>query len=566
MRNNQPVTGHEVFMRDDMIIVSKTDEKGKIQFVNKDFLDISGFKADELIGQPHNIIRHPDMPTEAFEDLWRDLKAGLPWSGYVKNRVKNGDHYWVHANATPVVENGRTTGYISIRSKPDAATTRVVDDIYRQFRAGKADGMSIEHGRVMKHGFKDRMHRYFERFDNKIIAVILALCTIILIIGGMGFYFSGHVVDSPSSIGVWLNSGIIVAGLIGAFFASRYLRRTLDKRLSYLDRCLNSIAGGNFTTDISVNDDELQNILVTIKALQAKLAYNELEKKELERQKKESQIELANRFENEVGAVVNGISTAATELQSTAESMGATAEETSRQSTAVAAASEQATANVQTVSAATEELASSVKEIENQIAQSTLRISEAVQQANAANDRVRSLSEAAQKIGSVIDIIHQIAGQTNLLALNATIEAARAGESGKGFAVVASEVKHLAGQTAKATEEISQQVGHIQEETRNSVEAIQKIAGKISEVNKIAQTIEASVAQQGGATSEIAKNVTEAAMGTQEVTSNMVGVSKAAGDTGAAATQVLSAASEVAKYGELLRSKVRDFLDGVRNA
>jgi PAS domain S-box-containing protein len=106
MRDNGPVTQREVVMRDDMIIVSRTDEKGRIQFINEDFLEIAGFTKEELIGQPHNIIRHSDMPPEAFEDMWRDLKAGKPWNGFVKNRIKNGDHYWVEANAMPDVVNG----------------------------------------------------------------------------------------------------------------------------------------------------------------------------------------------------------------------------------------------------------------------------------------------------------------------------------------------------------------------------------------------------------------------------------------------------------------------------
>ena len=119
MRNNGPVTQREVFMADASVIVSRTDDKGRIQFMNKDFLDISGFTKDELMGQPHNAIRHIDMPPEAFEDMWRDLKAGKPWSGYVKNRCKNGDHYWVQANAMPEYENGQMVGYLSIRNKPD---------------------------------------------------------------------------------------------------------------------------------------------------------------------------------------------------------------------------------------------------------------------------------------------------------------------------------------------------------------------------------------------------------------------------------------------------------------
>ncbi len=707
MRNNQPVTQREVYMKDGSCIVSSTDDKGRIQFMNEDFIEISGFTKDELMSQPHNIIRHPDMPPEAFEDLWRDLKAGLPWSGYVKNRTKNGDHYWVLANAMPVVENGRTTGYISIRSKPDAATTQAVGRIYQQFREGKAGSLAIEHGRVVDKSSKATFKRRFERIGGKIAAVAAVLCAMIILISGVGFYINSQITESlrtvyedrtvpagqladinrllqgnmynlssavpepkdqaikdakdvedalpemrkvwadymatyltpeekvlatryneeqdqmikqvflpgielarsgksqelqrlltektplfdqavetndklvqlqlnvakeeyelakkHGTVGICLSLTVLLAGLVVAFMASRYLSRVLNSKLQYLDARLGSIMSGNYQTEVAVGDDELQNIMITVRALQAKLAYGELEKAQLAREKKTSQNQLADRFESEVGGVVGNISAAATELQATAESMSATAEETSSQAGTVAAASEQATANVQTVSAATEELTASIKEIQSQVAQSTRKITEAVAQANAANEKVLSLTQAAQKIGSVVDIIREIAGQTNLLALNATIEAARAGEAGKGFAVVASEVKSLAGQTAKATEEIAQQVGHIQSETQHSVEAIQLITGMIDEVNRTATAIAAAVEEQGTATQEIARNVAEAAQGTQEVSSNITGVREAAQTTGAASSQVLSAAGELARHGEALKAQVSTFLNNVRN-
>src|SRR5574343_303259 len=120
MRTNFPVTTVEQHLRDDTLIVSKTDLKGRITYINRDFLEISGFTEVELIGEPHNLVRHPDMPPEAFEDLWRDIKAGRPWTGFVKNRCKNGDYYWVLANATPIMENGQIVGYMSVRRKaPD---------------------------------------------------------------------------------------------------------------------------------------------------------------------------------------------------------------------------------------------------------------------------------------------------------------------------------------------------------------------------------------------------------------------------------------------------------------
>ncbi|MRR49998.1 MAG: PAS domain S-box protein [Rhodocyclaceae bacterium] len=152
MKTNLPVTQNEVLLHSETLIVSKTDLKGQITYVNKDFLEISGFSEAELIGQPHNIVRHPDMPVEAFEDLWRTLKEGRPWTGYVKNRCKNGDFYWVLANATPIWEGGQVAGYMSVRRKADPATVAQVDAIYKRFRDKKAGGLQIRYGEVVSGG------------------------------------------------------------------------------------------------------------------------------------------------------------------------------------------------------------------------------------------------------------------------------------------------------------------------------------------------------------------------------------------------------------------------------
>ena len=146
MRTNLPVTSNEVQLSDTTLIVSKTDLKGRITYVNKDFLDISGFTEAELIGEPHNIVRHPDMPVEAFQDLWDDLKAGRPWVGYVKNRCKNGADYWVEAHAAPVWENGQITGYMSVRRKPARDKVEAADGAYRLFRENRAKGIRVQHG------------------------------------------------------------------------------------------------------------------------------------------------------------------------------------------------------------------------------------------------------------------------------------------------------------------------------------------------------------------------------------------------------------------------------------
>jgi len=152
MRTNLPVTGVEKNLRDDDLIVSKTDLKGRITYVNRDFIEISGFTEAELIGEPHNIVRHPDMPVEAFKDLWDTLAEGRPWTGYVKNRCKNGDHYWVLANAAPIVENGHVTGYISVRRRPDPRVVARVEEVYRLFREKKQGKLKIRYGQAVKGG------------------------------------------------------------------------------------------------------------------------------------------------------------------------------------------------------------------------------------------------------------------------------------------------------------------------------------------------------------------------------------------------------------------------------
>jgi methyl-accepting chemotaxis protein len=276
--------------------------------------------------------------------------------------------------------------------------------------------------------------------------------------------------------------------------------------------------------------------------------------------------QLTRDFDQKVQGVVQTVASQATQMQSSAQSMSATAEETTKQASAVAAASEQSAANVQTVASATEELSSSIAEISRQVAHSSQIAASAVSEAGKANDMVQGLLGASQKIGEVIALINDIADQTNLLALNATIEAARAGEAGKGFAVVAAEVKNLATQTSKATEEIGAQIAGVQGATQDAVKAIASIGKTISEIDQIAATIAAAVEEQGAATQEIARNVEEAAKGTQEVSSNIGGVTEAANGTGAAANQVLTASRSLSAQSDELRTVVQSFLTQVKAA
>ena len=275
---------------------------------------------------------------------------------------------------------------------------------------------------------------------------------------------------------------------------------------------------------------------------------------------------MADEFERGVMASLEALAGAATEMRASAKAMAATADTTTIQATSVAAAAAQASANVQTVAAATEQLAASVGEIGRQVGRSTVIAGEAVERARTSDRDIRQLTEAAERIGDVVQFIGALASQTNLLALNATIEAARAGEAGKGFAVVASEVKSLARQTAQATEEIATQVAAVQSATTGTVQLIQTIGGTIGTMNEIATAIAAAVDEQGAATTEIARNIQQAATGTGQVSSSILGVNETAAETGAASAQVLFAADGLAQQAEKLRREVGVFLGRVRAA
>ena len=186
MRDNGPVTNREVEMTDGDLLVSKTDAGGRISFVNDAFIAISGFSEQELLGAPHNVVRHPDMPKEAFADLWATVKAGRPWEGLVKNRCKNGDHYWVRANVTPMVEDGQVTGYISIRSKPSRADVAAAEGLYAAMRAGNAGNRRVRGGAVQVTGAMATARHWFNSVRGRLILVFSLMLLLQLVIGGVG--------------------------------------------------------------------------------------------------------------------------------------------------------------------------------------------------------------------------------------------------------------------------------------------------------------------------------------------------------------------------------------------
>lgn len=371
---------------------------------------------------------------------------------------------------------------------------------------------------------------------------------------------------------------VLVGGLVIALLASGTIARALIRHIAHPITGMTAAMRRLADRDIGVvvpyagRGDEVGRMAAAVQVFKENMiAADELAVAgEVERKAKEARAErldaLVREFETSAAMAVGSLSSASGQMESTARSMSSTAARTDEQASAVAEAAQASRGGVQTVAAAAEELSASIGEINRQVLQAA-RVSEnAVADARRTDGVVRALAEGARKINDVVGLITSIASQTNLLALNATIEAARAGEAGRGFAVVASEVKSLAQQTARATGEIETQIREVQNATHEAVGSISNIVTIIEEVGGIAAAIAAAVEEQGAATAEIARNVQETAVSTETVSTNIAGVSRAANDTGAAASEVLSAAGNLSMQAEQLSREVSRFLGNVRAA
>jgi methyl-accepting chemotaxis protein len=365
-----------------------------------------------------------------------------------------------------------------------------------------------------------------------------------------------------------------LALLIG-IAASILLARMITVALTKLSRIMTQLAAHDLTVAIPLvkNRDEIGEMARAVEVFKDGMIKADQLSTEQEKMKAQAEADrraamagVADELERSVRSVVDAVATAATQMQSSAQSMSVAAEETQRQAATVSSAATQTSTNVQTVATAAEEMTSSISEIARQVTQASQIAQQAVTDAEHTNGTVNTLADAAQKIGQVVQLIQDIASQTNLLALNATIEAARAGEAGKGFAVVASEVKSLATQTSKATEEIAGQIASIQTVTGEAVTAIQAIGGTIGRISEISTAIASAVEEQGAATQEIARNTQQAAKGTEEVSANISGVSTAVGQTGSTAANVKASAEQLGRQSGTLRDDVDRFLAKIRAA
>jgi methyl-accepting chemotaxis protein len=367
---------------------------------------------------------------------------------------------------------------------------------------------------------------------------------------------------------------LALLGVVAIIGGTVLLQRRVIRPIAELTEAMDKLARGVWQVLVPATErnDEIGQMARSVEVFKKNGVENEALQAEQVKQQ-QTRLQRAERtnaivgdFNSVVSAIVRTLSSASSELQTTAQAMSSQAAETCSQAATVAVASEQASANVQAVAAAGEELSSSISEISRQVSLSAAAASRAVEEAESANAHVTGLIEAANEIGAVVRLISEIAGQTNLLALNATIESARAGEAGRGFAVVAAEVKALAKQTADATEEISSRISEIQVVSQRSAEAIKRISTVIAEVSEVSSAIASAVHEQGAATEEIARNVMEAATGTREVSSNISGVTEATQTTGASSARTLNSAKELARQSEELRQHVDAFIQQLKAA
>ncbi len=564
MRKNLPVTDAEYPVTDDTLIVSRTDLKGRLTYVNEDFVDAAEFSTEELIGKAHNIIRHPDMPPETFENLWETLKAEKPWVGAIKNRRKNGGFYWVLATAFPNRENGQVTGYTSIRTKLPADQRAQAEDVYAAIREKKPHRYRIDAGIIRKRSLFDRFAIFTRTLRARLITLITLQAGVLLACGVLG----AVAVGGPWGIALsaLAGGGVVACGLTG-----RRTLRAFEGPMRHLNETMLNLAQDKFDNRIEIErDDEIGEALRNLQTVQTLVRFDRGEINSTQRRadarRKSDMTKIADSFETAVGEIVEAVASAAAELEASATTLASNADHARDFAERVANGSAEAASNVNSVATATEEMTSSVREISRQVQDSARMAGDAVGQVHAATERVSALSSAATRIGDIVEIINNIAGQTNLLALNATIEAARAGEAGRGFSVVASEVKALAEQTAKATGEIGQQISGIQVATQESVASINEIRNSIERLSGISSTIAAAIEEQGATTQEVARNVQHAALGVQEASSNVGHLQRGAAETGTASSQVLTAAQTLSRDSGRLKQEVERFVNSVRVA
>lgn len=421
MRVNQPVTQKEITYPPEYNLLSITKPSSHISYASKDFCEVAGYSLEELVGQPHNLVRHPDMPPAAFENMWSFIKGGNSWMGIVKNRCKNGDHYWVDAFASPIRENGKTIEYQSVRLSPQREHVRNAEKIYAQLNQGKTP-LQLQLPRT----------RLWQRLS--IASLITAgICT--------------FVTSFSPQLAIWT---FFLLSVFAAFTLTRRLEALSAEARSVFDNPLMELVYNGTVDDIS----------------EIKLAFK----------MRQSEINsVVGRIQDSNEQIAESASSAASNCDTTAENLQGQTSETEQVAAAVNemhSTANEIAQNAQSASDVTEQANSAASDGKASVTQTVQSINELSTQLNVASEVIQQLVAHGKTIGDVLVVIQGVAEQTNLLALNAAIEAARAGEQGRGFAVVADEVRQLAQRSHESTEEIQNIIGLIQASTEKAVQAM----------------------------------------------------------------------------------------------
>ncbi|GIZ52806.1 methyl-accepting chemotaxis protein [Noviherbaspirillum aridicola] len=508
MRVNHPVTGNEYRMRPDQSLISRTDTRGVITYANRDFIEVSGYSEAELLGQPHNLIRHPDMPPEAFADMWAQLKAGRSWSGLVKNRRRNGDHYWVHANATPIWENGRVTGYTSVRTVPSREQVEAAEALYARFREDRARGLAIRHGQVVRTGLPgllEALTRLSIARRVQLSVAVACACTL-----GVGLLGIRHA-DAADAAWLWaaMGAGVVFNVLLGVM-----LVRAVTRPLAHAVDVACQIAACNLTAPIDIGSrDETGQILHALATMKTSLA---------------NIVAGVRRNAQGIASGAAEIAAGNIDLSSRTEDQAASLEES-------AASMQQMIGTVRNNA----EHAANARALVDRAQNIAVEGGAAMNQVVAA---MEAIAQSSRRISDITGVIDGIAFQTNLLALNAAVEAARAGEQGRGFAVVAMEVRSLAARSAEASREI----------TRLIKDAARQVEAGSAEVVHARQTMDgivASVEQVAGMMGEITAASNEQNRGIAQLSETVMRMDQVTQQNAALAEQAAAASAALQTQG-----------------
>ena len=487
MRENLPVTQLEYDFPATDILVSTTDLQGRITHCNHAFEATSGFSYDELMGQPHNLVRHPDMPPEAYADMWGTIGRGRPWTGIVKNRRKNGDHYWVQANVTPIMEDHKPKAYMSVRFKPTREQVQNAEALYARIAAQRASGrhtFKLHAGNLRPLGWRDTFGRLHRLTLTQRLGAALGLLGLTLMVP--------HALDwdSASTLSAQLALLVVGGSTLLWWFSHRFAIS-----LALADEFAGDLAGCNLTTHLSMQH------IGPITSLMRRLWQTQMNLR--------ATIGDVREEIQRVSHMTEDVSRSSHELSSRTEAQAASLEET-------ASAMEQLAGTVRQ----TAETALQVSQQSGVSTEVARRGGGAVQQVG---QSMQAIQQSSHKVSDIIAVIEGIAFQTNILALNAAVEAARAGEQGRGFAVVAAEVRSLAQRSATAAKEVREligasvdQVAHGSRQMQDAGHTIQEVVDSVNRVSALIHQISSATHEQSIGIAQVNEAVSQLDSATQQ--------------------------------------------------